>query len=688
MTERKLVLSGKLDSGIDGLSLTGGKNNTYVGLGAGASASLGGNNAFVGAYSGANATAEASVFLGVRSGRVAKLAKESVFIGYKAGERAERVDSSICIGPYSGQKMKRANNNTIVGYQAGAELTSGSRNTVVGSFAAFQQFNGHDNVCIGHRAGYRNQIGANNCYVGTNSGFAAVSGFENVCLGVGSGQFLTAGTKNVLCGFLAGNAISVASNCIAIGTRAMEFFANGDTNTCLGTETARRLSGNNNTILGGYTASNASGSFNTVVGSRSMNRTNNWRVDLENSVIVGENVKFNIPINVVGLTYEDALTVPTATYTPPSWSTQALATGAVGTLYSQQVAASSDVGSTLVYSKVGTSPPWVAVSSSGLVTGSPKWLGTTLSDDTTQTMSIVVRATDQQGLVSDVTFDVDITSSLPTYNLNTWKINGGTMNTPIVTGKSYYIDMIWSSDSYPLTFTPLTTTQYGTLTTLNSTTCRVSGTAPSAGFYADFFQYRVRDQEYQFEAYTLDIDVVEATFEPDYYTIGTIPAYSYSVTVYYTAYRTVYYPVYYTAYRTVYYTAYRTVNTYQTYDRYYNYYIDGYGYLDQGPYSIPQYPGENYASGGYHIGYWYTASQVTGSYQEAYTESYQQAYTESYQSSYQEAYTDTYQQTTNVAQHNVSGTYYSNADVYEYDPNGGYRAGYMSGGFTQGRQTN
>ena len=307
MTERKLVLSGKLDSGIDGLSLTGGKNNTYVGLGAGASASLGGNNTFVGAYSGANATAESSVFLGVRSGRVAQLAKESVFIGYRSGERAERVDSSICIGPYSGQKMKRANNNTILGYQAGAELTSGSRNTIVGSFAAFQQFNGHDNVCIGHRAGYRNQIGANNCYVGTNSGFAAVSGFENVCLGVGSGQFLASGTKNVLCGFLAGNAISNASNCIAIGTRTMEFFTNGDTNTCLGAFTAQKFTGNNNTILGGYTASNASGDYNTVVGSRSMNRRNNWRVDLESSVVVGENVQFDIPITVQSLRYSNAV---------------------------------------------------------------------------------------------------------------------------------------------------------------------------------------------------------------------------------------------------------------------------------------------------------------------------------------------------------------------------------------------
>jgi hypothetical protein len=310
------LLSGKLDGGANQLahiSLLDGKNNAYIGLSSGASRPLaGGNNTYIGAFSGANATADATVLVGTRAGRVGKSIREGIFIGYRAGEFAERVDSSVCIGPYAGQKMKRANNNCVVGYKAGAELTSGSRNTALGAYASFQQFNGTDNVCVGFRSGYMNRIGANNCYVGSNSGFSAVSGYENVCLGVGSGQFLTAGTKNVLCGFLAGNAISNASNCIAIGTRAMEFFDSGDTNTCLGTETARRLSGNNNTILGGYTASNAAGSFNTVVGSRSMNRTNNWKVDLTNSVIVGENVQFNLPVSVIGLTYENA-TAPVTT---------------------------------------------------------------------------------------------------------------------------------------------------------------------------------------------------------------------------------------------------------------------------------------------------------------------------------------------------------------------------------------
>lgn len=308
----QLYLSGRSDRvpQLAHISLLDGKNNAYLGLYAGASRPLaGGNNTFVGSYSGANASAEASVFLGLASGRRATRIKETCLVGYKAGELAERVESSVCVGAYAGRKMTRANCNTLVGFQAGAELTSGSRNTVIGSYAAFQQFNGSDNVCIGYRAGYKNQIGANNTYVGTNAGFAAYAGAENVCLGVGSGEQLYAGARNVLMGFAAGSRIADASNCIAIGTRAMQFFSAGDTNTCLGTQTARYFSGNNNTILGGYSVGNAAGSKNAVVGSNSLNRRNAGRVQIDRCVVVGENVTFDVETRTVTLAYPDA-TVP------------------------------------------------------------------------------------------------------------------------------------------------------------------------------------------------------------------------------------------------------------------------------------------------------------------------------------------------------------------------------------------
>ncbi len=316
----KLYLSGRSDRLVQlgHISLLDGKNNAYLGLYAGAQRPLaGGNNTFVGTYSGANAVSEAGVFLGLGSGRRATRVKETTLIGYKAGELCERVESSVCIGAYAGRKMMRANCNTLLGYQAGAELTSGSRNTIIGSFAAFQQFNGHDNVCVGHRSGYKNTIGANNTYIGTNSGFAAYAGYENVCVGVSSGEELYAGSKNVLLGFAAGSRIADASNCIAIGTRAMQFFSLGDTNTCLGTETARYFSGNNNTILGGYSVGNATGSFNSVLGSRSLNRRNGGRVQIDRCVVLGENVLFDVPVKQVSLTYADA-DVPSALTTDPN----------------------------------------------------------------------------------------------------------------------------------------------------------------------------------------------------------------------------------------------------------------------------------------------------------------------------------------------------------------------------------
>ena len=327
----QLYLSGRSDriAQLGFISLLDGRQNAYIGLYAGSSRP-GGNNTFVGTYSGANASADASVFLGLASGRRATRVKESCFLGYKAGELAERVESSVCVGAYAGRKMTRANCNTLLGHQAGAELTSGSRNTIIGSYAAFQQFNANDNVCVGHRSGYKNQIGSNNVYVGSNAGFAAYAGVENVCLGVLSGEQLYAGEKNVLVGYAAGSRIADASNCIAIGTRAMQYFSSGDTNTCLGTQTARSFSGNNNTILGGYSVQNASGNNNSVIGSNSLNRRNAGPVEIDGCVVLGERVTFDVPVRTVAFTYAD--TIVGAELTPdPTANVIVLANATPGT---------------------------------------------------------------------------------------------------------------------------------------------------------------------------------------------------------------------------------------------------------------------------------------------------------------------------------------------------------------------
>lgn len=283
------------------VSLVDGKGNAYVGLRAGNRAYGGKNNTYVGTAAGANAFAHDAVFLGLDAGQYATHVQNCVFIGMKAGELARHVDATCLVGAYAGRKMVRAANNAVFGHGAGAELTSGSRNCLFGSYAGYSQYSGSDNTCIGHRSGYKNKLGSNNVYIGTDSGFAASVGFENTCIGVGSGEFLSSGTKNVLTGYRAGRSIDTASNCIAIGTQAMEFFKDGDTNTCLGAGTARQFTGTNNTILGGYSAANAMGNFNTIVGARSMNRRNGARVKMGNCVIVGENIQFDIAIRAATL---------------------------------------------------------------------------------------------------------------------------------------------------------------------------------------------------------------------------------------------------------------------------------------------------------------------------------------------------------------------------------------------------
>jgi len=292
-------------------------NNVSVGVSAGEHVQGGVENVFVGMVAGANAVSNTSVFVGSRTGSDASQITSSVFQGYRAGERAEYITNSVYIGPYTGQQAIRSSDTVLVGYQAGANLTSGSRNVILGSYAGFSQYNGFDNVIIGHRAGYFNKLGSNNVFLGTQSGWAATDAMENVCLGVASGENLVSGRKNVLSGFRAGANIRNASNCIAMGTRAMEYFYNGDTNTCLGTEVARRFTGNNNTIVGGYSTANAFGNFNTIIGSRSMNRQTLEQVNLSNCVVLGENIQFDIPVRPVLANIGDFELVPDAYLNAP-----------------------------------------------------------------------------------------------------------------------------------------------------------------------------------------------------------------------------------------------------------------------------------------------------------------------------------------------------------------------------------
>lgn len=206
----------------------------------------------------------------------------------------------------------------------------------------------------------------------------------------------------------------------------------------------------------------------------------------------------------------------------PSWAGQSttLVPGAVGSTYNQQVVAVPTFG-TVTYSKVGDSPAWVLVSSSGALTGSPGWVGTTLTQATSQTMSIVVRALDQQGMYADVTLSVAISSTIPTYNFNAITVNGGPVSTPFTPYASYYVDIPHISDSYPLTFTNLNTN--ATLSTLNSTTARFTGTAPGPGINYTWFQYRVQDLEYQYTDYTVGITVANPGMHISSYTVEPNP---------------------------------------------------------------------------------------------------------------------------------------------------------------------
>ncbi len=234
----------------------------------------------------------------------------------------------------------------------------------------------------------------------------------------------------------------------------------------------------------------------------------------------------------------------------PVWVTaELLAQVTKGAAISRQLTATSGAAS-ITYTKV-SAQTWVAVSSSGLLTGTGTWTGTTDTTDTSNSNFIVVEVRDNLNQVTSRTFTLPVTSTLPAFS--TYRNNGLTPNSSVGSRvyayESNYVDFIFSTDSSIIGYVAYTL-PFGSLSNIGGNTARLSGSAGGPGNYTVYFL--VRDSEYQILYYSSTVSVVTATYN-NYYTIGTIPYYTYTVQRSRTAYRTVY--------------------TYQTYQRYYNYYL-------------------------------------------------------------------------------------------------------------------
>ena len=86
-------------------------------------------------------------------GTATKACYYDIFIGADSGYYVQNGGYNICIGGKCANKLTTANFNTLIGYQADEKITTGS-----------------NNVMIGYNAGQNNQTGASNVFIGNNAG--------------------------------------------------------------------------------------------------------------------------------------------------------------------------------------------------------------------------------------------------------------------------------------------------------------------------------------------------------------------------------------------------------------------------------------------------------------------------------------------------------------------------------------
>jgi len=110
-------------------------------------------NVFVGQEAGySNKKGRQNIFMGLGAGYLNDTASYNVAIGTYAGAN-NMGDAGVFIGNYAGFENLGASYNVFVGNNAGKNNTSGDKNVVIGSDAGFYNTTGSKNVMIGFEAG-------------------------------------------------------------------------------------------------------------------------------------------------------------------------------------------------------------------------------------------------------------------------------------------------------------------------------------------------------------------------------------------------------------------------------------------------------------------------------------------------------------------------------------------------------
>lgn len=186
--------------------------------------------------------------------------------------------------------------NAILGYNSGVHLSSSYTN----------------NVLLGTNVARAARSMASTVLVGAAAGRATDRVVDTVGLGYNCLSQATDVGTSVIVGASAGTRLRGTTECVAVGYRAMQFARGGTATVVVGSEAARSFQGQFNTIVGAQCAQNVTAEYSTIVGSLNMNRRSGGRVELHNSVVLGENIRFDNPVTTETLRQQNAVSVRVA----------------------------------------------------------------------------------------------------------------------------------------------------------------------------------------------------------------------------------------------------------------------------------------------------------------------------------------------------------------------------------------
>jgi hypothetical protein len=227
-----------------------GRNNTFIGLGAGNFTMTGAGNTANGAGAlasndsglentangigalGSNTSGAHNTAIGASAMAGNLVGQANTAAGWNALSLNIDGDANTAIGSLALAANTTGDQNAAVGWNALASNTTGQRNTAAGSAALAENVTGHGNTAIGHRA-LQNNTTDGNTALGAQALAGNTTGQSNTASGLDALRLNTTGVGNTALGRNALFSNTAASGNTAVGVGALQS-STGPSNTAVG----------------------------------------------------------------------------------------------------------------------------------------------------------------------------------------------------------------------------------------------------------------------------------------------------------------------------------------------------------------------------------------------------------------------------------------------------------------------